>query len=46
MSLLLKRDGVNRLFLITGGTESSVFYEKNGFVKTDEGIMMEFGLQD
>ena len=42
----LKRDGVNRLFLITGGTEASVFYEKNGFVKTDEGIMMEFGLQD
>ena len=42
----LKRDGINRLFLITGGTEASVFYEQNGFVKTDEGVMMEFGLQD
>ncbi|PTH19294.1 GNAT family N-acetyltransferase [Staphylococcus arlettae] len=40
----MKRENINTIFLITGGELSSKFYEKNGFIKTTDGIMMELGL--
>ena len=40
----MKRENINTIFLITGGELSSKFYEKNGFIKTTDGIMMELVL--
>lgn len=42
----MQKEGINRIFLITGGEQAAKFYEKNGFVKSNEGIMMAFHLQN
>lgn len=40
----LKLSGIYKIFLITGGGLAANFYTKNGFIKTNEGIMMELEL--
>ena len=45
VSNLMKQDGIERIFLITGGKLAAEFYEKNGFEKSDDGTMMTLGLQ-
>jgi len=40
VSDLLKKDGIARVFLMTGGERAADFYEKVGFDKIDEGTMM------
>lgn len=40
----LKVDGINKIFLITGGELAEYFYEKTGFMKSNEGSMMELDL--
>ncbi|MFQ3871072.1 GNAT family N-acetyltransferase [Staphylococcus parequorum] len=40
----LKLSGIYKIFLITGGEPAAKFYTKNGFIKTNEGIMMELEL--
>lgn len=39
---MLKKEGINRIFLITGGKEASEFYKKNHFTNANDGIMLEF----
>lgn len=41
VSDIMKQDQVNRLFLLTGGEQAAMFYQKYGFAQTLEGIMME-----
>lgn len=43
---VMKDEQINRIFLITGGEQASNFYKKNGFVTSNEGIMMEYDLQN
>lgn len=43
---VMKNDEINRIFLITGGEQAATFYENNGFVKLNDGIMMEYDLQN
>ncbi|MCL2611249.1 MAG: GNAT family N-acetyltransferase [Defluviitaleaceae bacterium] len=45
VSNLMKQDGIDRIFLITGGKSAAEFYGKNGFEKSDDGTMMTLGLQ-
>jgi len=40
----LKVDGINKIFLISGGELAEYFYEKMGFMKSNEGSMMELDL--
>lgn len=40
----LKLDGIYKIFLITGGKLAEKFYKKNGFMKSNEGSMMELEL--
>ncbi|PTF22298.1 N-acetyltransferase, partial [Staphylococcus cohnii] len=44
VSDVMKRDNINNIFLVTGGELATKFYEKNGFIKTNDGIMMELEL--
>lgn len=44
VSEVMKSENINNIFLITGGELVSKFYEKNGFIKTNDGIMMEHEL--
>lgn len=41
---IMKKDQVNRLFLLTGGEQAAIFYQKCGFAQTLEGIMMACAL--
>ena len=41
---LLKKDEINRMFLITGLSQAVEFYEKNKFTKSDDGTMMVLDL--
>lgn len=40
----LREDGINRVFLITGGKQASEFYKKNKFKNSNDGIMMAYEL--
>nr|WP_265459521.1 GNAT family N-acetyltransferase [Enterococcus sp. HY326] len=40
----MKKQQVNRIFLITGGRQAAEFYQKNGFTKAEDGMMLEFEL--
>lgn len=40
----LRKEGINQLFLITGGTQAASFYEQQGFVTSVEGVMMTCAL--
>lgn len=42
----MKQENIHRIFLITGGEQAAKFYENNGFVKSNEGIMMAANLQN
>jgi len=44
ISRLMKEDGVARLFLVTGGEMAAKFYVKNGYEKSDDGIMLTLDL--
>lgn len=44
MSDVLKNEEINRIFLMTGGEQAATFYEKNGFIKSNDGTMMEYKL--
>ncbi|SEN53942.1 Acetyltransferase (GNAT) domain-containing protein [Amphibacillus marinus] len=46
ISNVLKNDKINRIFLITGGEQAAKFYKNSGFVKSNDGIMMEYDLQN
>lgn len=38
---ILEEEGISNLFLITGEKQAVEFYKKSGFVKSDDGTMME-----
>jgi len=40
----LKKENINRIFLITGGKKASEFYKKNKFKNSSDGIMLEYEL--
>ena len=40
----LKLDEIYKIFLITGGELAENFYKKNGFMKSEEGSMLELQL--
>ncbi|PTI34552.1 N-acetyltransferase, partial [Mammaliicoccus vitulinus] len=40
----IKREDVNKIFLITGGESASKFYSNNKFEITNDGFMMELEL--
>ncbi|WP_210618224.1 GNAT family N-acetyltransferase [Mammaliicoccus lentus] len=40
----LKREKINKIFLITGGELAANFYTKNNFEETNDGYIMELGL--
>ncbi len=44
VSNLMKNDEVHKIFLITGGELAAKFYKNNGFLKSNEGFMMELEL--
>lgn len=43
---ILEEEGINNLFLITGGKQAAEFYKKTGFVKSDDGTMMEYVIEN
>jgi len=45
ISNVMKNEEINRIFLVTGGEQAAKFYKNNGFVKLNDGIMMEYDLQ-
>lgn len=46
VSNVMRDKGINRIFLMTGGEQAANFYERNGFKRADDGIMMAYHLQD
>lgn len=44
VSNLMKNEEIHRIFLITGGELAVKFYQKNGFIRTNEGFSMELKL--
>ncbi|GMA08120.1 hypothetical protein GCM10025886_12710 [Tetragenococcus halophilus subsp. flandriensis] len=46
VSDIMKNDEINSIFLITGGERAAKFYKSNGFVKSKDGIIMEYDLQN
>lgn len=41
---LMKNEEIHRIFLVTGGELAVKFYQKNGFIRTNEGFSMELKL--
>lgn len=42
----LKKEAIQQLFLLTGGAQAVTFYEKNGFLTSNEGTMMVYPLTE
>lgn len=41
---LMKDEEIHRIFLVTGGESAVKFYQKNSFIRTNEGFSMELKL--
>lgn len=44
-SEMLQKEDVNQIFLITGGEQAAIFYQKSGFLKLEDGTAMAYDLK-